>query len=262
MPEPLLYYVRHGADRVERRGTPPGPARFRSHRRRPRAGGPQRRYPARPDRAATGASSTTSTTSQARSAARATTMQRLRAALGLDPDALPPRRAARRGVVRAVGGLHLSRAAGEREQEGLAARERDKWNFAPPGGESYADLLARVSAWHDTRRARQRGGRAWRHRACPHGALEASRRRRRRRPRWSTRASSTCSRRDVSRATGEGGRITERLTPLPEDEADSTSRNKATACVSNFDQTPPASGRTLPIEGCHARFAALANSQA
>jgi len=30
----------------------------------------------------------------------------------------------------------------------LADRERDRWNFRPPEGESYADLLARVGAWH------------------------------------------------------------------------------------------------------------------
>jgi broad specificity phosphatase PhoE len=30
----------------------------------------------------------------------------------------------------------------------LAVRERDKWNFAPPDGESYAQLLVRVRAWH------------------------------------------------------------------------------------------------------------------
>jgi broad specificity phosphatase PhoE len=32
----------------------------------------------------------------------------------------------------------------------LAKRERDKWNFQPPGGESYAQLLVRVRAWHDS----------------------------------------------------------------------------------------------------------------
>ena len=32
----------------------------------------------------------------------------------------------------------------------LAAREHDKWGFVPPGGESYADLLVRVRAWHAT----------------------------------------------------------------------------------------------------------------
>jgi broad specificity phosphatase PhoE len=30
----------------------------------------------------------------------------------------------------------------------LAVRERDKWNFAPPDGESYAQLLVRVREWH------------------------------------------------------------------------------------------------------------------
>jgi probable phosphoglycerate mutase len=30
----------------------------------------------------------------------------------------------------------------------LARRERDPWHFVPPGGESYVQLLARVSAWH------------------------------------------------------------------------------------------------------------------
>ena len=30
----------------------------------------------------------------------------------------------------------------------LAVRERDKWNFTTPGGESYAALLVRVRAWH------------------------------------------------------------------------------------------------------------------
>jgi broad specificity phosphatase PhoE len=35
-----------------------------------------------------------------------------------------------------------------RESEGLAARERDKWGFVLPGGESYAQLVVRVAAWY------------------------------------------------------------------------------------------------------------------
>jgi broad specificity phosphatase PhoE len=31
----------------------------------------------------------------------------------------------------------------------LVVRARDKWDFRPPGGESYADLLARLRAWYD-----------------------------------------------------------------------------------------------------------------
>ncbi|HEX4408974.1 MAG TPA: histidine phosphatase family protein [Xanthobacteraceae bacterium] len=30
----------------------------------------------------------------------------------------------------------------------MAQRERDKWGFAPPGGESYRELTQRISAWY------------------------------------------------------------------------------------------------------------------
>jgi broad specificity phosphatase PhoE len=34
-----------------------------------------------------------------------------------------------------------------RDPAGAAARERDKWRFVPPGGESYADLAERLCGW-------------------------------------------------------------------------------------------------------------------
>jgi probable phosphoglycerate mutase len=37
-----------------------------------------------------------------------------------------------------------------REAKGLAERERDKWGFVLPGGESYAQLQVRVRAWYET----------------------------------------------------------------------------------------------------------------
>jgi len=37
-----------------------------------------------------------------------------------------------------------------REAEALVARERDKWGFVLPGGESYAQLVVRVRAWHES----------------------------------------------------------------------------------------------------------------
>jgi broad specificity phosphatase PhoE len=45
----------------------------------------------------------------------------------------------------------------------LEERERDKWDFAPPGGESYRELTARVGEWyasltHDTVVAAHGGG--------------------------------------------------------------------------------------------------------
>ncbi len=30
----------------------------------------------------------------------------------------------------------------------LAERERDKWDFAPPGGESYRELTSRIGEWY------------------------------------------------------------------------------------------------------------------
>jgi probable phosphoglycerate mutase len=36
-----------------------------------------------------------------------------------------------------------------RDPKGLATRRRDKWNFAPPGGESYAMLAERLRPWLD-----------------------------------------------------------------------------------------------------------------
>jgi probable phosphoglycerate mutase len=33
--------------------------------------------------------------------------------------------------------------------EAVGARERDKWDFAPPGGESYAQMSERVRGWYD-----------------------------------------------------------------------------------------------------------------
>jgi broad specificity phosphatase PhoE len=37
-----------------------------------------------------------------------------------------------------------------RNPEALAARERDKWGFTPPGGESYRDVTKRMGAWYKT----------------------------------------------------------------------------------------------------------------
>jgi len=37
-----------------------------------------------------------------------------------------------------------------REAPALAERERDKWGFVLPGGESYAQLQVRVRAWYES----------------------------------------------------------------------------------------------------------------
>jgi probable phosphoglycerate mutase len=40
-----------------------------------------------------------------------------------------------------------------RDPAGLEARHADKWNFTPPGGESYAMLAARLGGWLDEQTA-------------------------------------------------------------------------------------------------------------
>jgi broad specificity phosphatase PhoE len=79
------------------------------------------------------------------------TMEGMRAELGLPPAAyqIEPRLAEM-----SFGdweGLTLAEVA-MRDPEALAARERDKWAFVPPNGESYQQLAVRVSAWYDALR--------------------------------------------------------------------------------------------------------------
>jgi broad specificity phosphatase PhoE len=75
------------------------------------------------------------------------TMEGMREALGLAPPAyrLDPRLAEM-----AFGdweGLTLAEVA-MRDPEAFAARERDKWTFVPPNGESYQQLSVRVGEWY------------------------------------------------------------------------------------------------------------------
>ena len=78
------------------------------------------------------------------------TMELARAAMGLPPQ---PYRLDARLKELTFGdweGLNWEEIAARDRQE-VEAREADKWNFAPPGGESYADLAARVAPWLDER---------------------------------------------------------------------------------------------------------------
>jgi len=77
------------------------------------------------------------------------TMERMRTTLGLEAgDYRTDARLAELAYGRWEGMTYAELLA--REPETLEARERDKWNFVPPGGESYAQLLARVAEWHVT----------------------------------------------------------------------------------------------------------------
>jgi probable phosphoglycerate mutase len=76
------------------------------------------------------------------------TMEIVRAALGLDPA---PYRIDERLTEISFGsweGFTLDEL-GRSAPDAVAARERDKWRFTPPGAESYATMSQRMRAWYD-----------------------------------------------------------------------------------------------------------------
>ena len=77
------------------------------------------------------------------------TMELMRAAMGLDPEAYrTDARLMEMSFGRWEGFTFAELQA--REAAALAERERDKWGFVLPGGESYAQLQVRVRAWYET----------------------------------------------------------------------------------------------------------------
>ena len=75
------------------------------------------------------------------------TMEILRATLGLDPRAYDTDDQLMEISYGAWEGMTLPEI--EARMPGmLAERERDKWDFAPPGGESYRELTARIGEWY------------------------------------------------------------------------------------------------------------------
>lgn len=71
------------------------------------------------------------------------TMERLRAALGLDPAAYRLDERLREISFGSWEGFTWKELRG-RDASAAAARARDKWNYVPPGGESYRMLADRV----------------------------------------------------------------------------------------------------------------------
>ena len=78
-------------------------------------------------------------------------MELMRGALGVDPDRYrTDARLAELSFGRWEGFTFAEMRQREGDAVALAAREHDKWTFRPPGGESYADLLVRVRQWYAT----------------------------------------------------------------------------------------------------------------
>jgi probable phosphoglycerate mutase len=76
-------------------------------------------------------------------------MELARAAMGLAPDgyALEPQLAE---ISFGDWEGFTIRQLYERDPQGIAQREHDKWHFLPPGGESYKMVSARMRVWYDT----------------------------------------------------------------------------------------------------------------
>ena len=145
---PVLYYVRHGETDFNRQGRLQGrrdtPLNARGRQQAAECGVLLRDLFARDHRKAQDFKYVSSPLERARE-----TMELLRAALGLqvhdyEIDA--------RLIEIAYGeweGLTLQEIE-IRNASVLSARERDKWDFAPPGGESYRELADRVGSWYSS----------------------------------------------------------------------------------------------------------------
>jgi broad specificity phosphatase PhoE len=143
---PVLYYVRHGETDFNAEGRLQGrrDTELNAHGREQAAESGQllRDLFARDGHAPADFAYVSSPLKRARE-----TMEILRATLGLDPQAYAVDDRLMEIAYGEWEGLTLPEI--EARMPGvLARREKDKWDFAPPGGESYRQLTSRISAWY------------------------------------------------------------------------------------------------------------------
>ena len=146
MPRPILYFVRHGETDWNREKRLQGqhdiPLNALGRTQAQRCGVLLRDLLTRDGRAMTDFDYVSSPLGGARE-----TMELMRVSMGLEPGAY---RTDARLMEMSFGrweGFTFAELQ-SREAEALAARERDKWGFVLPGGESYAQLEARVQVWY------------------------------------------------------------------------------------------------------------------
>jgi probable phosphoglycerate mutase len=148
MSRPVLYFARHGETdwNLERRlqGQHDIPLNALGRVQASRAGTILRDLLGRSGRHAADYDYVSSPLGRAR-----VTMELMRAEIGLDPDAYrTDARLMEMSFGRWEGFTFAELQA--REAAALVERERDKWGFVLPGGESYAQLVVRVRAWYDS----------------------------------------------------------------------------------------------------------------
>jgi len=148
MSRPIIYFTRHGETDWNREHRLQGqhdiPLNALGRTQAARCGEVLRELLERTGRALDGYDYVSSPLGRARE-----TMELMRAAVGLD--------AARYRTDARLMEMSFGRWEGftfaelqARESAALAERERDKWGFILPGGESYAQLQVRVRAWYES----------------------------------------------------------------------------------------------------------------
>jgi len=148
MPRPVLYYVRHGLTdwNVQQRlqGRHDVPLNAEGCRQALRCGDILRRLFERDGRAPQALGYVSSPLVRARR-----TMELMREALGLPADGY--------GVDHRLAEIAFGDWEGfsyddvlARDPDIVAKRETNKWTFLPPGGESYAQVTARIRDWYET----------------------------------------------------------------------------------------------------------------
>jgi probable phosphoglycerate mutase len=148
MPRPLLYFARHGETdwNLERRlqGQHDIPLNALGRVQASRCGVILRELLTRNGRSTADYAYLSSPLGRARE-----TMELMRMGLELDPEGYrTDARLMEMSFGRWEGFTFAELQA--RESNGLAARERDKWGFVLPGGESYAQLVVRVREWYES----------------------------------------------------------------------------------------------------------------
>lgn len=146
MRQPVLYYIRHGETdwNAGRRlqGQADTPLNAAGAVQAQRCGNVLRKLLALRAQDAAELDYVSSPLSRAR-----VTMETIRSALGLDPAGY---RIDPRLIEMSFGdwdGLDFAQLQAQ-EAVALALRQQDPWRFAPPGGESYEQLLPRIRDWH------------------------------------------------------------------------------------------------------------------
>ena len=147
MPQPILYFVRHGETDWNRERRLQGqhdiPLNPLGRSQAQRCGVLLRDLLARGGRSITDYDYVSSPLGRARE-----TMELMRGTMALEPSLYrTDARLMEMSFGRWEGFTYADLQA--REAEALAARERDKWGFVLPGGESYAQLERRVQVWYE-----------------------------------------------------------------------------------------------------------------